>query len=216
VQSAGSSTNPLTDLVATATGRMHRPDPVRPVSGGPAGNARLTSWTGLILLGLLAVEGVTILSVHRLIAWHIVVGALLVPPVLLKTATTGWRILRYYTRDAGYVDAGPPPLLLRLMGPLVILSTLAVLGTGLVAILPGVADRWPVIPLHKLSFIGWFAVMAVHVLARVVPALRTVSGSAGRAVPGAAARGITIVVALGAGAVFSGIVLAASTAWTSR
>jgi hypothetical protein len=40
------------DAVAEATGRHRRRDPVRPVTGGPAGNARLTAWLGALLLTL--------------------------------------------------------------------------------------------------------------------------------------------------------------------
>ena len=89
-------------LVAEATGRADRPDPRKPRTGGPAGNARLTAWTGLVLLVLLAVEGVTLIDVRGLITWHVVVGALLVPPALLKTATTGWRMVRYYAGNRDY------------------------------------------------------------------------------------------------------------------
>src|SRR5436305_7930287 len=84
---------------AEALGRGHRADPVVGTSGGPAGNARLTAWTGALLFVLLAVEGVTILDLGGLLTWHLVVGILLIPPALVKTATTGWRIVRYYAGD---------------------------------------------------------------------------------------------------------------------
>jgi hypothetical protein len=172
----------LDELVRTATGEAHREDAARGRTGGPAGNVRLTSWTGLLLLVLLAVEGFTLLSLGSLLSVHLWVGALLVPPVLLKSATTGWRIVRYYTGDPDYVRAGPPPLLLRLLGPLVVLLTLSVLGTGLALVLLG-QDSFrsyaglplSMLTLHKASFVLWFAVMALHVLARTVPALRVLS-----------------------------------------
>lgn len=98
-----------TDTLDEATGRRRRRDPVRPRTGGPAGNAVLTAWTGLLLLALFLAELVTLLDVHGLISWHIALGALLIPPALFKTATTGWRIIHYYVGDRDYVDAGPPP-----------------------------------------------------------------------------------------------------------
>ncbi len=104
-------------------------------TGGPAGNARLTAWTGLVLLVLLLAELVTLLDVRGLITWHVAVGVLLIPPALLKTGSTGWRIIRYYTGSRPYRHAGPPPLLLRVLGPLVVLFTLAVLGSGVALIL---------------------------------------------------------------------------------
>ena len=84
------------DVLAEATGRRHRSDAVVPGGGGPAGNARLTAATGLVLLVLFLAELVTLLDVSGLIGWHVAIGVLLVPPALLKTASTGWRIVRYY------------------------------------------------------------------------------------------------------------------------
>lgn len=62
-------------------------------------------------------ELLTLLDVRGLITWHVVLGALLIPPALLKTATTSWRIVRYYSGNIDYRTAGPPPTLLRLLEP---------------------------------------------------------------------------------------------------
>jgi hypothetical protein len=69
----------LSETLREATGRETRPDPALPRTGGPAGNARLTAWTGAVLLVLFAVEGITLLDVRGYIGWHVTVGALLVP-----------------------------------------------------------------------------------------------------------------------------------------
>ena len=90
-----------------------------------------------MLLVLFVAELVTLLDVHGLIGWHLAIGVILIPPALLKTVTTGWRILRYYVGDPAYRRAGPPPLLLRLLGPLVVLGSLALLGTGLALVVLG-------------------------------------------------------------------------------
>lgn len=127
----------ITDTIDAALARSQREDPVLPHTGGPRGNAHLTAWTGLTLFVLFAAEGVTILSIGGLITWHIAIGALLIPPTLLKTASTGWRILGYYVHRAPYVTAGPPPLVLRLLGPLVIITSIGVLATGVVLVLVG-------------------------------------------------------------------------------
>src|SRR2546421_10717230 len=87
----------------------------RLLRGGSEGNARLTGMTGLVLLVLLAVEGVTILAIRPLLSVHVFVGLLLIPPVALKLAATGYRLLRYHTRAAGYVRKGAPPLLIRVL-----------------------------------------------------------------------------------------------------
>lgn len=137
------------------------------------GNARLTALVSIVLLVLLAAEGFTILSIHRLLPLHLFIGLLVIPPVLLKLGSTGWRFARYYRGDPSYRRAGPPPLLLRATGPIVIASTIAVLATGVELWLFG--DRFGLgwLIAHKLSFVIWFVVMAIHVLGHLerAPAL---------------------------------------------
>jgi hypothetical protein len=199
-----------TDTIDEAVGRSHRTDPVVGGAGGPAGNARLTAWTGAVLLVLLAVEGVTVLDIHGLITWHVVVGVALIPPVLLKTASTGWRIVRYYTGSQPYRQAGPPPMPLRVLGPLVVVATLAVLASGTALILIGPeASRRPLlgtsgraldaILIHKATFVVWFGVTTLHVLGRLVPALRLTLPSRVRVVPGGFWRGAAILLTMAAG-----------------
>jgi len=80
-QSRGvSPTSIVSDAFYSAIGRLHRDDPIEPRTGGPAGNARLTVWTGLLLLVLSLAELVTLFNVGGLISWHIVLGTLLIPP----------------------------------------------------------------------------------------------------------------------------------------
>ena len=136
--------------------------------GGVEGNERLTAAAAVVLVVLLAALGVTILSIGRLLWWHVLLGMLLIPPVLLKLGSTGWRFVRYYTGDREYVRRGPPLLPLRLMAPLVVAATLAVFATGvaLLAVQPG--DGFLVL-LHKASFVVWFFLTAVHVLAHLRP-----------------------------------------------
>src|SRR4051812_42658121 len=127
----------LAGTLAEASGREVRDNPVVAGSGGPAGNALLTAWTALVLLLLSAGELLTLFDVRGLISWHVVLGALLVPPAVMKTASTTWRMASYYLRRTPYRRAGPPPLLMRLLGPLVVISTLGLLGTGLLLVLMG-------------------------------------------------------------------------------
>jgi hypothetical protein len=191
-------------LVAEATGRERREDPVLPRTGGPAGNAVLTAWTGLVLLVLSVAELLTLFDVRGLLSWHVAIGALLVPPALMKTATTGWRIVRYYVGDASYRAAGPPPMALRLLGPLVVLSTLGLLGSGVLLVLLGndsgqrnlisflgFGVSW--VSMHQGFFIVWGGSTGLHLLGRIVPALMLTFGRA-RAlrVPGGWARSALI------------------------
>ncbi len=66
----------------------------RLTGGGTDGNERLTAATGVVLLVLLAVLGVTILRIGQLLWLHLFVGMLLIGPVLLKLTSTGYRIAR--------------------------------------------------------------------------------------------------------------------------
>ncbi len=144
-------------------------------------NARLTSWAGLVLFVLLAAQGVTILRIHRLGAAHVVIGFALLGPLVVKLGSTGWRFARYYSGDAEYSRAGPPQVLLRVLAPVVLASTIAVFGSGvaLLAVRPGHGSF--LLLLHKASFIIWFGATAVHVLAYLGPALqRSVADLAGR------------------------------------
>lgn len=132
--------------------------------GGTAGNRELTALTGVVLLVLLAVLGVTILRIGQLLWLHLYVGLVLIGPVTLKLASTGYRFVRYYARSDAYRRQGPPPLVLRMIGPLVVLTTVSVLATGVVLLLLGPAQRGSWVLFHKASFIAWGVFMALHVL----------------------------------------------------
>jgi hypothetical protein len=130
---------------------------------GVEGNEKLTAMTGAVLLAGFAVEGFTILGVRRMLFLHFFVGLLLIGPVLLKIASTLYRFVRYYAGSAPYVRKGPPSPVLRLLGPLVILTSVAVIGTGVMLAVAGPGSgQW--LFLHKASFVLWFGVMTIHVL----------------------------------------------------
>jgi hypothetical protein len=95
-------------------------------AGGAAGNERLTAMTGAALLVLFAAEGVTILALHRLLTLHFFIGMLLAGPVALKISSTGYRFIRYYAGARPYVRKGPPAPLLRLLAPVVVLTSCGV------------------------------------------------------------------------------------------
>lgn len=157
---------------------------------GVVGNARLTGTLGAALFVLLAIEGVTILRVHDLISLHVFFGMLIVPPVMVKTGATMYRFLRYYLGDPEYSHKGPPPLLLRLAGPLVVVTSIALLASGIAALAAGRGTRW-LLEAHKASFILWFPVMTVHVLGHIfeTPALALADWARGRQATAAATSG---------------------------
>jgi hypothetical protein len=132
--------------------------------GGADGNARLTGATGVLLIALLAIEGVTILFVRPLISLHVFVGLMLIPPIALKLGSTGWRFFRYYTGSRPYVLTGPPhPYMRFVVAPLVVVSTLFVFGTG-IAMLFVHPRGGALLGLHKASFVVWIASTSIHVL----------------------------------------------------
>ncbi len=133
-------------------------------NGGATGNLRLTAVVGASLIVLLAVEGATIPWIQPLLTVHIFVGMLLLGPVALKLAATGYRVLRYYGGSAGYVQKGPPAALMRvLVAPILVLSTLTLFGTGVGLLVFGRGVGMLSL-LHKASFIVWFGATAIHVL----------------------------------------------------
>jgi hypothetical protein len=133
-------------------------------SGGADGNERLTAGAAVVLFVLLAVEGVTIVFLRPLFSVHVFVGMLLIPPVVLKVGSTGWRFFRYYTGRQEYVRNGPPLLPLRLLAPVVVVSTVAVFATGVALLVVGPRGGI-VLGLHKASFAVWLVATGIHVLA---------------------------------------------------
>jgi hypothetical protein len=133
-----------------------------------------------MLLILLAVEGFTILRIGRLLTLHFFLGMLLLGPVTLKAGSVIYRFARYYTGSEPYRRKGPPAPLLRLLGPVVILLTAAVFGSGVMLAVAG-PGHGPWLLLHRASFIVWFGAMTIHVLA-YVPRLPRLLGAEARGV----------------------------------
>jgi hypothetical protein len=136
----------------------------RLTAGGTDGNERLTALTGVVLLVLLAALGITIVRNHQLLEEHMFLGMLLLGPVALKMGSTGYRFVRYYTAEPRYRRKGPPEMAMRLLAPLVVLSTVVVFASGVVLLLVGPSSRPTWFPIHKYSFFVWLAALGLHVL----------------------------------------------------
>jgi hypothetical protein len=208
---------------AATSGRAQRQDArgttrrtVRDRLGGPGGNRILTSATAVVLTGLLLAEGVTIVDLHPLLTAHMFIGTTLIAPVLLKLASTGYRAGRYYAGSSAYRAKGPPLLPLRLLAPVLAVTTIAVLVTGVLLLAAGHKSD-TLLLIHKVSFFAWGAVFAVHFLAYLPRVVRSVGAdwSAARreAVPGAGVRGMVVAAAVGGGAALALALLPAMTAW---
>jgi hypothetical protein len=172
---------------------------------GVAANARLTGSAAAVLFVLLAAEGVTVLSVRGLLNLHVFLGMLLVPPVLLKMGSTGWRFVRYYRGSPAYRRKGPPPVLLRLLGPFIVALTVILFASGIALILAPRSMRDTLLFLHKASFVLWFGAMTIHVLAHLIETARLApldwARRTRRDVAGAGTRQWTLAISLAAGLV---------------
>jgi hypothetical protein len=178
--------------------------------------------TGAVLLVLFAAEGVTILSIHRLLTMHFFVGMLLLGPAALKIASTGYRFVSYYSGAAPYVRKGPPAPLMRMLGPLVMATSLAVLGTGVALALVGPGNR-PWIFLHKASFVLWLGAMTIHVLVYAprlprlllggTDAMPTMAARTGAVLGGRAARWLLLAASLACGLLLAAATLHLTARW---
>ena len=138
------------------------------MKANPGGNEQLTAFAGVLLIAFLALEGATLLNLRALLTVHAFVGMFLLPIVLLKLGSTGWRMARYYLGREEYVRRGPPSFPLRvLVAPVVVASTLVLFGTG-VYLLATHEVEGTAVGLHKASFVVWVVATSVHVLARLV------------------------------------------------
>ena len=145
---------------------------------------------------------------------------LLLGPVALKMGSTGYRFVRYYTANPPYRRKGPPPIEMRLLAPLVVISTVVVFGSGVVLLAVGPSARGTWFPIHKYSFFVWLAVTAYHVLGHLtdLPGALRADRRDGRPWndygSGRGVRAITLAGALIAGLVLALLVEGQFSAWT--
>lgn len=169
-------------------------------------NRRMTTDTGLLLVPLLLAAGGTGLAIPGLRPLpHLAIGLILVPPLLLKLATAGYRFTRYHLGDRGYVAVGPPAPGLRWLAPPLILAVLVLMVSGVALWLEppaGAADVWQA--LHRISFLVFGACAGIHV---VLHLLRAPTLELERRLPGRAPRFLylSLSLALGLALAFTGL-----------
>jgi hypothetical protein len=172
------------------------------------GNSRLTALTGVVLLVLFACEIVTeILGVRNVLTVHVVIGYLLAPPVLVKLGSTGWRMAKYYRGDPDYRRRGAPRPYLRLLGPVIVVLTVALVGSGMLTYNGPRSLHALALNVHKVSFYPWLVAVVAHVvphfLEAVSQAVADLLGRAGLRVPGAASRRALVLGALALGTILA-------------
>ncbi len=208
-----------TSLLTTSARASRPPYPARDrlVRWGVEANERLTGSTALVLLILLAIEGVTVLRVHSLLTIHVFIGMLLIPPVLVKMSSTMWRFARYYLGSPEYRHKGAPPTALRVIGPFVMLLTVALFASGVLLLFGPVAWRGRLLQLHQASFIVWFIFMTMHVLGHMGDMARLSSKDWAKRtrglVSGSSARRLLITLSLVAGLILALITVSRVGPW---
>ena len=164
--------------------------------------------TGAVLLILLAIECYTILRIGRLLTWHVFLGMLLLGPVTLKSGSVIYRFARYYTKSAPYRRQGPPALLLRLIGPVIVLLTACVFGSGVMLAVTGPSygyggpSGWLVV--HRISFFAWLFFIAIHVVTYVPRLPRLLAAEARRTCLGGRGTRLALLI----GSLLGGLVIA--------
>ena len=152
------------------------------LAGGVAGNRRLTAATGVVLHTLLWIQ-IASAVLFALMAWNIVlppgplhalvrpvhffVGFMLMPLVAIKLGSTGYRFLRYYTRNERYKIAGPPTRLERALAPVLVASILVVFVSGVE--MWGFFNQFGIawIPVHVIAAITFLVALTMHIVFHV-------------------------------------------------
>jgi len=135
---------------------------------------------------------------------------LLLGPVALKATSVLYRFVRYYTGSAPYRRKGPPALPLRVIGPIIMLLTACVFGSGIMLAVTGPSygppSGWLVV--HRISFIAWVFFIAIHVAAHLprLPRLLAAEARGARAMEVLGARGTRL--ALLIASLLAGLVIA--------
>ena len=179
---------------------------------GVVGNQRLTAINGAVLYVLILAIVVTVLNISGFLTAHYVIGLLLVPPVVLKLGSTGYRVFRYYTGNAAFRLAGPPPIVLRFItGPILVIATVVTLATGIELWLVGLlfGNGWAIA--HTVGAVAMLVAVAAHLLGHT-----RMSGAALKdEVLGGRNRGISPRSLVLAALVFSGILAITAFAYPS-
>ncbi len=172
----------------------------------PEGNERLTAAAGIVLVVLTLIELASLLlGLQTFMSLHVFVGLALIPPVLLKLGSTGWRFLHYYARNRAYRLKGAPQLAMRLLAPVIVAATVVLFASGVaMGFLHGSALQ-QARNLHGPASVVWLIGIGIHVLVYLKRALsdaaRDLFPRTRAAVRGARPRTLLLLAAVAAGLV---------------
>ena len=141
-----------------------------------AGNLILTSHAGLVILFFLVLLYFTGLEFTPLRVVHFGLGFALIPILLVKLGSTGWRAVNYYFDRDPYRAAGPPWLLPRIMALPLTACAVAATISGVVLWATG-TDRGTWATIHIYSVLSLAVVVVVHLAIYTRKAFRASSRS---------------------------------------
>ncbi|MFD1676365.1 hypothetical protein [Alicyclobacillus fodiniaquatilis] len=135
-------------------------------------NERMTAIAGTILFILIVTQLIITANLHALLSVHIFVGVLLSGPIVIKMFSTGFKFVRYYTRNPIFVKSGTPNIWLRLLAPFLVLMTLLVFISGFSLAIIGPTHMGLFFTIHAASVAIWLPLVAVHIYAHIRRATR--------------------------------------------
>lgn len=180
--------------------------------------ARGVALGGVALLVLSALEVLTALDLRIALFWHIVIGVVLIPMLVLKLGLATWRFASFYRSSSPAHVRSAPWLPLRLLAPLLVVVTVLVVLSGAELTFAGptsFSDTF-LAPAHFLLAGIWLVLLFIHTFAYSKRSLH----SSGHDLRGALARrsgsllrtGL-VVVALAAGVALAYTALGQARAW---
>ena len=172
-------------------------------------NARFSSILGFVLMILLIIEIATVLlGVRTTLDLHVIAGTMVTALVIPKLMTTGYRLVQYYRGQPAFAGKGPPPIILRVISPVMATAVIGLLASGALIILGPSPLHSAALHVHNFTFYSFLALIVVHTAAHLKEAIshsaadtRRVATLAGRRL-----RMGTVIGGLVAGAIIGSIV----------
>jgi hypothetical protein len=180
--------------------------------------ARGVAIGGVALLVLCTLEVLTALDLRVAIAWHILIGIVLIPLLVLKLALATWRFASFYRASSPAHVHSAPWLPLRILAPLLVVVTVLVVLSGVELTFAGPASFSDTFlaPAHFLLAGIWLVLLFIHTLAYAKRSVRSTRLDLGGAVAlrrGPLLRTGVVVGAIVLGVAASTIALAKADAW---
>jgi hypothetical protein len=116
-----------------------------------------------------------VVGARSVLSLHVAIGLILVPPVLVKLASTTWRMVNYHLRTPAYTRRGPPAPLARMLGPFMSAAIVLVLVSGLALLLGPSSIHHTALQAHKVAFYLALLLIVAHVAMHLPQAVRLVA-----------------------------------------